>query len=63
MCAVQINLLKDYGLVVNDVESFGNLFSTVAGRLMARYYLSFDIMKLFRKVTFCVYCVLRIKLY
>ncbi|XP_042907198.1 probable ATP-dependent DNA helicase HFM1 isoform X4 [Parasteatoda tepidariorum] len=46
MCLIELNGLRKYKLIFMDNDSF-NVEPTDAGRLMARYYLSFETMKLF----------------
>lgn len=50
-CIECLNCLKACGLVTFDANSDGDICAAVYGRLMARYYLSFDTMKLFREVS------------
>lgn len=47
---MNINALEKYDLIIKD-QTYGlTITSTVYGKLMARYYLNFDTMKLFRQI-------------
>lgn len=50
MCLVNVNALGKYDLIFKDQEYGLKIFSTIYGKLMARYYLSFKTMKLFRQI-------------
>ncbi|KAG8176376.1 hypothetical protein JTE90_020162 [Oedothorax gibbosus] len=50
MCIIELNGLRKYKLIYMDDDSF-NLQPTDTGRLMAKYYLSFETMKSFSTLT------------
>lgn len=51
MCLVAINALERHGLVQKEQEDGFTVVSTDFGRLMSRYYLSLETMKVFNQIS------------
>lgn len=51
MCLVAINALERHGLVKKEQEDGFTVVSTDFGRLMSRYYLSLETMKVFNQIS------------